>query len=241
MLRSAVVRGFHRGAHPLRGLARAEQWSGQHDAGPRPAVAAFPRSMLQRTATCRNVLHHVATSYSYNTLQHRRACCNAPQHDVGRVPIGAAGLPPTLLPSAIRCQVRGRSHSDDRYMAVIWPLSADPPRAWLAYACGGDARCVQIGRNVFDGTVQRAVWEALGIDTSKLSVITLYRLRCGSRVRACGWGSNLSIGRPTPPRPWPLAADGPDRRALQEPLQHAPATGVRACCEGCSVRQGAQS
>ena len=56
---------------------------------------------------------------------------------------------------------------------------------------------MQIGRNVFDGTVQRAVWEALGIDTSKLSVITLYRFRCGSRVRACMRVGIESSYRPT--------------------------------------------
>jgi hypothetical protein len=84
-------------------------------------------------------------------------------------------------------------------MAVIWPLYADPPRAWLAYACGGDARCVQIGRNVFDGTVQRAVWEALGIDTSKLSVITLYRFRRLRQPCACMLVGIESIYRPTLP------------------------------------------
>jgi hypothetical protein len=70
-------------------------------------------------------------------LQHRRACCNAPQHDVGRVPIGAAGLPPTLLPSAIRCQVRGRSLYG-RYTPIGQGHGWHTPVAATPAACRSD-------------------------------------------------------------------------------------------------------
>ncbi len=80
-------------------------------------------------------------------------------------------------------------------------MHADPPRAWHAIRLSQAATrtCVQIGRNVFDGTVQRAVWEALGIDTSKLSVITLYRFRRLRQPCACMLVGIESIYRPTLP------------------------------------------